>query len=96
MYNISWGPSSNNMVPKSMLVNGTNYTISDLMPGQTYSVQICAVCEGYDPNCTEPKEYSTTVQGELATNTILHACVPCHLSVVSCSSMSMTFIEFLT
>ena len=75
VYNISWGRSSSNMVQKSMVVNGTNYTISDLMSGQTYTVQICAVCEGYGPNCTEPKEYSTTVQGEL--QTLLQACVLC-------------------
>ncbi len=75
------------MVEKSMVVSVTNYTIRDLMPGQTYSVQICAVREGYSPNCTEPKEYSTTVQGEL--QTLLHACVPCQLSVVSCSTYSV-------
>ena len=64
VYNISWGHSSSDIVEKSMVVNGKNYTITNLMPGQSYSVQICAVCEGYGPNCTEPKVYSTTVQGE--------------------------------
>ena len=71
MYNISWRHSSSDMVEKSMVVNVTNYTISDLMPGQTYSVQICAVREGYSPNYTEPKEYRT-VQGELQTHCFMH------------------------
>ena len=80
MYNISWQRSSGDMVQKSMVVNETNYTISDLMPGQNYSVRVCAVREGYDPNCTETKEYSTTVPGELQTHCFMHVyLVSCQL-----------------
>ena len=78
VYNISWGHSSSDMVEKSMVIEGTNYTISDLIPGQTYSVQICAVCEGYSPNCTEPTMYRTTVQGELQPHCFMHVYLCTH------------------
>ncbi len=78
VYNITWGHSSSDMVEKSMVIEGTNYTISDLMPGQTYSVQICAVCEGYSPNCTEPTMYRTTVQGELQPHCFMHVYLCTH------------------
>ena len=78
VYYISWQRSSSDMVQKNMVVKGTNYTISDLIPGQNYSVQICAVCEGYDPNCTKPKTYRTTVQGELQTHCFMHVYLCTH------------------
>ena len=71
VYNISWSPPFT-----SSIVNGTNYTIDGLQPGQTYSVQVCAVCEGYLPNCTQTQPYTT---GEMHADTHTVHTVPIYL-----------------
>ena len=83
-YNVSWRHVSNGkMLQNSTAVNETNCTIHDLMPGQNYSVQICAVCEGYNQTCTERKEYRTDPNpGTGEAHKLLHACMPCQLMIL--------------
>ena len=79
--------SNEKMLQNSTAVNETNCTIHDLMPGQTYSVQICAVCEGHGSNCTEPKDYRTAAESNPGTgeaHMLLHACMPCQLMILHC------------
>ena len=83
-YNVSWRHvSKEKMLQNSTAVNETNCTIHDLMPGQNYSVQICAVCEGYNQTCTERKEYRTDPNpGTGEAHKLLHACMPCQLMIL--------------
>ena len=77
VYNISWSPPFT-----SSIVNGTNYTIDGLQPGQTYSVQVCAVCEGHLPNCTQNQPYTT---GEMRADALIRTyCTYLRIFVLAC------------
>ena len=72
-YNISWWTP---LITDSSLTDVTNYTIEGLQSGRNYSVQVCAVCEGYPPNCTEVHLYSTQ-PGEILIAHMYTVCMPC-------------------
>lgn len=87
VYNISWSPPFT-----SSIVNGTNYTIDGLQPGQTYSVRVCAVCEGHLPNCTQNQSYTT---GEMHADTHTVYTVPIYLRT-QCSYKLCTIVQSST
>ena len=72
-YNISWWTP---LITDSSLTDVTNYTIEGLQSGRNYSVQVCAVCEGYPPNCTKAHLYSTQ-PGEIRIAHMYTVCMPC-------------------